>query len=311
MFKYREKTLQIIGVLGSLSGSVVFFANPSFPTPDKIIIFCLFFMMIFKQALFVVKRLLPFIVILLVYDSFRGIADELNSHVNYTFMITADQYVFGNLPTATLQQWLWNGHVGWIDFMFYMPYMLHFVLPVGMAIVVWETRRNYYWNYVTAFSFVAFAAFFTYLLFPAAPPWLAAQHGYIENITRISSEVWRALGITDFPSLYNHISPNPVAAVPSLHAAWSVLLYIFVYKLYGWRFGLLALMYPILIIVGTVYEGEHYAFDASAGIVYALGAYLCAPYIVRFIENKFRPLMLRHYYAKGHARKQMSLKKRQ
>lgn len=309
VWKYREKFGQLIGLGGSVIVGGIFINSPSFPTPDKIIVFVFFFMMIFKQAFFVLKRLLPFVAILLVYDSFRGVADELNSQVNYTFMIGADQFLFGELPTLSLQQWLWHGHVQWIDFVVYIPYMLHFVLPVSMAIVLWETRRKYYWDYVTAFSVVSFAAFFTYLLFPAAPPWLAAELGYIESIQRISSDVWFSLGITDFPSVYNHISPNPVAAVPSLHAAWAVLLFIYVFRLYGRRWGLLALLYPLLIIFGTIYQGEHYAFDAFAGVFYALAAYFCAPYIVRFINRRIAPLLHRHHLAKAHAKRQMGLKK--
>ena len=306
----RERVGQVIGAAGTAAGLLIFIANPSFPTPDKLAIFLFFFMMIFKQAFFVLKRLLPFVAILLVYDSFRGIADNLNTHVNYTFMIGADRFLFGDLPTATLQNWLWDGRVQWFDIALYLPYMLHFVLPVGMAIVIWENRREHYWNYVTAFSIVSFAAFFTFLLFPAPPPWLAVENGYIEDIRRISSDVWFSLGISDFPSVYNQISPNPVAAMPSLHAAWAILLYIFVLKLYGRRWGLLALSYPLVISFVVVYQGEHYVIDALAGIIYALGAYFSAPYLVRFVERKIAPLLHRHHYAKAHAKKLMSSKQK-
>lgn len=305
----RERFGQIIGLAGTATSASLFIANPSFPTPDKLIIFLLFFMMIFKQAFFVLKRLLPFVAILLVYDSFRGVADNLNTHVNYTFMIAADRFLFGDLPTSVLQDWLWHGSVQWFDISLYLTYMLHFVLPVVMAIVIWENRRRHYWDYVTAFSFVSFAAFFTFLIFPAAPPWLAVEHGYIDGIRRISSDVWFSLGISDFPSVYNQISPNPVAAMPSLHATWAVLLFIFVIKLYGRRWGLLALFYPLIIIFMVVYQGEHYFIDALAGIVYALAGYFCAPYIVRFIERKIRPLIRRHRYAKVVAKKHMAARR--
>lgn len=308
MNKRREKIAQFIGLLGTIIYILVFAKNPSFLTPDKIIVFVFFFMMIFKQAFFVLKRLLPFIAILLVYDSFRGFADELNTHVNYTLPAAVDRFFFGELPTAALQNWLWHGSTQWYDFAVYLPYMLHFVLPVAMAIVIWETRRRHYWDYVMAFSVVSFAAFFTFLLFPAAPPWLSSDLSYIEQIERISSHVWYALGISDFPSVYNHISPNPVAAVPSLHTAWAVLFFVYVYRLYGRRWGAIALIYPLLIMFGTIYQAEHYAFDVAAGIVYALAAYISAPYIVKFCAGRIRPLLHRHHHAKAHAKKQMRQK---
>lgn len=226
------------------------------------------------------KRLLPFVILILVYESFRSVAHQLNSHVNYTLAPHIDRLLFGKLPADYLQQWLWRGHTSWYDVVFYIPYMLFFVIPLGLALLVWKTRDKYYWAVVTTYLLVFFAAFITFLAFPAAPPWLAAQNHYIEPIVRVSSSVWFSLGIHNFPSLYNHIAPNPVAAVPSLHAACATLFSLFVFKLYGRRWGLLSLIYPVLIYVGVVYEGEHYAFDVITGILYAVVFYLFTPLLM-------------------------------
>lgn len=279
----------------------VFIREPSFPTPDKIIVFVFFACMIFRQAMFVLKRLLPFILILLTYDSFRGIADQLNTNVNYSFPPAADRWLLGELPTVTLQDWLWHGQVRWYDFVLYMPYLLHFVLPIGLAILIWHTKQSYYWRYVMTFSIVSFAAFFTFLLFPAAPPWLAADTGQIEPITRISSHVWQALGLTDFPSVYDHISPNPVAAVPSLHAAWAILVAIFVSRYYGRRWGALSALYPLVIFLGTVYQGEHYFIDVVLGVVYAVAAYLASPYLIGLLRKPALHIWSRHNQGKQRA----------
>lgn len=245
--------------------------------------------MAYGQAKELLKRFLPFVVLLLTYESFRGLVPKLNSHVNYTFMPWADKLIFfGHLPTAALQHLLWHGSVQWYDFVFYGAYTLHFVLPFALAAVVWKLRDSEYWNYVTTFVTVSFMGFLTFLLFPAAPPWMANDKGLIEPITRVSSAVWNAFGIHDFPSVYNKISPNPVAAVPSLHAAYSMLFVLFIlhfFKDYKWKY--LAWIYPLLIWVGTVYQGEHYAIDAIIGIAYALFAYWAAPFIVRWIRGKW------------------------
>lgn len=291
----KKQTLgKIVGIIGTTVSLTVFFLEPSFPTPDKIIIFLFFFFMIFNQATFVLKRLLPFIVILLVYDSFRGLADQLNTNVNYTFPPAADRWLFGDLPTTTLQGWLWHGDVRWYDFMLYLPYLLHFVLPIGLAIAVWKLKQSYYWRYVTTFTLVSFAAFFTFLLFPAAPPWLAAENGQIEPITRISSHVWHDLGLRDFPSVYDHISPNPVAAVPSLHAAWAALVAIFVYRYFGRKWGALSMLYPLIIFFGTIYQGEHYFIDVVLGVVYAVVAYLISPSVIKLFKKPTLYLWARH-----------------
>jgi len=265
--------------------TTLFIMSPSFPTPDKLLIFSIFLFMIFHQTIDLVKHLLPFTAVILVYESFRGVADNLNSQVNYTLAPNIDKFLFGDLPTNYLQNWLWSGHTQWYDIILYIPYLLFFIMPFALAILIWKTREHYYWRAVIMYSLVFFAAFLTFLLFPAAPPWLAAQDQVIEPITRISSYVWSALGIHDFPSVYNAISPNTVAAIPSLHAAASTLFAILIFKLYGRRWGALASVYPLLIYLGTVYEGEHYVFDLIVGAAYAVSAYLITPRLMEWSKS--------------------------
>ncbi len=277
---------RLLGAAGTLVCIIVFARAPSFPTPDKILVFATFAAMMFGQARELLKRFLPFVLLLLTYESFRGFADKLNGHVNYMFMVDADKLLFfGRLPTALLQEVLWHGSVKWYDFVFYGAYTLHFVLPFALATLYWKLRDNEYWRLVTAYLLVSYAGFLTFLLFPAAPPWLAHDKGLIEPITRVSSAVWAAFGIHDFPTVYNKISPNPVAAMPSLHAAYSMLFVLFVLRLFKSKWKYLAWIYPLLIWVGTIYQGEHYAIDAIVGIIYALVAYWAAPHVLKPIRK--------------------------
>jgi len=279
-------SLRIVGMLGALFCIALYLREPSFPTPDKLLVFLTFVFMAFGQGWQFFRRLAPFVALLLVYESFRGLVPRLNDNVNFAFMIDADRLLgFGSLPTTALQGWLWHGHVQWYDFALYLVYMLHFVLPLALALVVWKLREREYWRYITTFLTVSFAGFLTFLAFPAAPPWMASDQAYIQPITRVSSQVWAALGVHDFPSLYNRISPNPVAAMPSLHAAYSTLFALFVFKLFGKKWGLLASLYPVMIYFGTVYQGEHYLIDEIAGGLYAAGAFVAAPYILRAIQG--------------------------
>ncbi len=281
MTKIKLKPFQVVGLLGTVACLAIFIALPSFPTPDKLVIFLTFVFMVFNQAIRMLKRLLPFVALLLVYASFRSFADEINSHINYTFAPHIDKLLFGNLPTLYLQNWLWRGHVQWYDFVLYIPYLLFFILPLGLALLVWKTRDSHYWRVVTTYLVLFFSGFLTFLFFPAAPPWLASDNHYVQHITRISSDVWFSLGIRDFPSLYSHIAPNSVAAIPSLHAGCATLLSIFIFKLYGKKWGSLSLIYPTSIYLGVIYEGEHYAFDVILGILYGIAAYALTPYLMK------------------------------
>lgn len=280
---------RIIGGIGTLIYVAIFIRTPSFPTPDKLLIFLVLAGMALGQAREVLKRFVPFVVLLLAYESFRGLVPGLNGRVNFMFMPAADEFMFfGHLPTAVLQSWWWHGQVMWYDFVFYGAYTLHFVLPFALAVLVWKTREKQYWHVITAFVLVSFMGFLTFLAFPAAPPWMASNLGLIEPVTRVSSAVWAAFGIHDFPSVYNKISPNPVAAVPSLHTAYSMLFALYLTRLYKNRWRWLAWIYPTLIWVGTTYMAEHYVIDIVIGIGYALIAYWAAPYISSAIQRTIK-----------------------
>jgi hypothetical protein len=254
--------------------ATIFAFKRNFWTPDTLFIVLLALAVVFGKARPFLVRFVPFIGLLLVYDSFRGIADDLNKSVHFTEMIHFDRIVFGGtLPTEWLQRLWWHGHVNWYDFYFYFLYTMHFLAPVLVALLIWWKRDKLYWSYMWGFIFLSFAGFLTYVIFPAAPPWMASELGYIGPIHRISSDIWSAMGITNFSEVYSKLSPNEVAAVPSLHAAYPTLLVLFVAKAFTWRRAWWLWLYPISMWIGVVYLGEHYVFDVVLGIAYAVGAY--------------------------------------
>ena len=226
------------------------------------------------------RHVAPFGAVFLAYESFRLLSGHLIGRVNYGLAPAFDRQLFGSLPTRYLQDRLWNGTVRWYDVLLYFPYVFFFVAPVGMAILVWRTRTAEYWTTVTSFVVTFFSAFLTFLIFPTAPPWLASQNKHIEPLTRIPGEIWARAGLHDFPGFYSRVSPNAVAAVPSLHAAISTLTSLVIFKLYGRRWGALSLIYPLAIYFSVVYEAEHYVLDVLVGVVYAFVAYLTAPYVL-------------------------------
>lgn len=294
----------MIGGFGAVIFIAIFIYRPSFPTPDKILVLFTLIAMAFGQVRELLKRFVPFVVLLFVYDSFRGLVPYLNNNVDYVLLPAADRLMFfGQLPTVILQDLLWYGQVKWYDFLFYGAYTLHFVLPFILAVLVWKKRVSQYWRLITAYIVLSFAGFFTFLVFPASPPWLASEMGLIEPITRISSEVWRAFGIQDFPSLYNKISPNPVAAMPSLHSAYAMLFALAITALFkNNKYSQLAWIYPVLIWIGTIYQGEHYAIDAVAGVLYAWLSWIAAPRVLLFLQNIYKRVKGLFVYKQKHAK---------
>lgn len=226
----------------------------------------------------------PFGLILLVYSAFRGIVPILYRHVHYMIMPRSDTIMFGQLPTVTLQKWLWHGYVAWYDYIFYIVYNLHYVLPLFLAILIFKLRREEYLRFASTYLLASFSCFAVFVLYPTAPPWLAAQNGYIAPVPRIFSSIYSSLGISDFSALYNHYAPNPIAAFPSMHTTYGILFSLFIFRLFGKKWGMISLIYPVLLIFGVVYMGEHYVLDVLGGAMVAFGSYMVVPTFLRYLQ---------------------------
>ncbi len=277
-----RKTLAIVYVSLLL---ILFIYIRTFWTPDILFGILFVFFLIIGQAKRFIVYFLPFILLLLSYEQLRSFASQINKHVHFLEMVRFDKWVFhGILPTVWLQQHLYFGHVAWYDFYFYFLYMLHFVTPICLALLIWKYKTKDYWLYIVALLLLSYSAFITYLLFPAAPPWMASNMHLITPIHHISSDVWAAFGVKNFSAYYNELSPNTVAAVPSLHAAYPLLFSLFIRKLWGNKWFCLSLIYPISIWVGVIYLGEHYFMDVALGIIYAVVSFMLSKYVLRFLS---------------------------
>ena len=123
---------------------------------------------------------------------------------------------------------------------------------------------------------LALAGFATYALYPAVPPWLAAQHGNVGESNRLIGIVWHHVPIAHYGSLFEkgQTYANNVAAMPSLHAAYALLVTLFLWRLVPrWARFALAL-YPPAMAFALVYSGEHYLVDCLVGWVYATTSFV-------------------------------------
>jgi hypothetical protein len=74
------------------------------------------------------------------------------------------------------------------------------------------------------------------------------------------------------PSVAATFDLNPIAAMPSLHAAFPALLTMLCFRHFG-RWGWLMLGYFMAVVFGIVYMAEHYIVDVLAGIGLAVVGY--------------------------------------
>jgi hypothetical protein len=226
----------------------------------------------------VVFEWLPLALVLAVYDLLRGHADGLLFSAWYRPQLEADSFlVAGTVPTVWLQDHLWDGaHVRWYDYASWTVYVSYFLATYLVAGFLWFFARDRFRRYVACVALLAGMAFATFALFPAAPPWLASRHGELEPTERLIGPISAHIPFISlsFENLFQRgwEYANPVAAVPSLHAAYTLLIVLFLWPFARWARPLLAL-YPPAMAFALVYTAEHYLIDVLLGWAYTLLAF--------------------------------------
>jgi membrane-associated phospholipid phosphatase len=249
----------------------------TWPGPDVVGCSLLLFALVAARGLRFLRDWTPFILLLLCYEALTGLVNGLVKHVNETLPIRIDRWLFGNhVPTTWLQAHLWDGrHVHWYDQVAVFLYQLHFIVPLVIAFLFWMFSRGHYWRFVRAYVLMTFAALVTYLVLPVAPPWWAGQDGKIPPVNRILWQVHWGPTANPIVLVSRYFKPNPVAAMPSMHAAFPLLLFLVLWSLWP-RWGLISVAYPLAMALSVVYLGEHYVADVLGGWFYALVAFwLC------------------------------------
>ncbi|TFV53108.1 phosphatase PAP2 family protein [Blastococcus sp. TF02A_35] len=225
---------------------------------------------------------LPLVAVLLAYDASRGLADGLGMPVHVAELADADRWLGGGvLPTVWLQEHLeadaWRALAT-------LVYSSHFVVTPLVLGVLWVRNRERWARCARLVVALSLAGLLTYVLYPAAPPWLAARDGVIEPVERISSSGWAVLGLPKAGVLLDHGQGqvNLVAAMPSLHTAFAVLMCAVLLPLARRRWQRVALVaYAVLMPVVLVWGGEHYVVDTLLGAAYAVGVFLAMPALER------------------------------
>jgi hypothetical protein len=146
---------------------------------------------------------------------------------------------------------------------------LHFAGTAGVLIWV-HSRRPHAFPFLRTTLIVSTGlALAGYVLYPAAPPRLA-NLGFADTV---STHTGLNLSSDLLGSLY-----NPIAAVPSLHFGYSLIVGVAVAQLASRRsLRVVGAAYPALMLLIIVATGNHFLFDAFAGgVVVAAGWFVAA-----------------------------------
>ena len=192
----------------------------------------------------------------------------------------------GRVPSVVLQGWLWSGSERWYDSVLMEVTRIHAIAPATFGFILWLRRRALFYRFAASMLTLSYVAALTFWLFPTAPPWAAARDDLI-SVTKIGGpHVATSSAAQGGGSFYHLIHGNPYAAIPSLHAGYAFLIFLFattlVWRSRGrWWIIVPAALYACFQSFAAVYTGNHYVVDVLIGFAYAAAALLAVRWFWR------------------------------
>jgi membrane-associated phospholipid phosphatase len=265
-------------------------------SPDYILLLLVPVALLSGRFLGFLRDWIPFIAIFLGYEGMRSIAPNTGIAPHVFDIANIERTIFGgHIPSAVLQATFTGGIGRFLAYFATVVYFCHFVVPFGIGIALWLVNRTQFLRYATALMGMSFLAFFIFLLLPTAPPWYAENAGAISGVTKLLDGT-----LPSYISPYYHLlNSNPVAAFPSLHAAYPFLSFLALRAVYP-RGAWIVFGWTLLVCFSIVYLGEHWAIDAFGGILFASGCWiammrLVVPHVRLLREPSPKPARARTY----------------
>jgi membrane-associated phospholipid phosphatase len=209
------------------------------------------------------------------YKSPHDDPDAQQRRVHLDYPAVGDRALgFGELPTVRLQRLLartgadgpeWQA----LDRVLVWAHWSWFAVPHGsLAYILVRHPARFPRSAVMTYAVFNLGAT-VYWLAPTAPPWYAAsvsEEGAegVEPVRRMMVEYGEYFWRDGWGSLYSVLGGNPLAAMPSLHFATSVMA-AFLLAEVGPVAGAVGAGYATVLGFALVYLGEHYVVDLVAG----------------------------------------------
>jgi membrane-associated phospholipid phosphatase len=196
-------------------------------------------------------------------------------HIDYP--IDIDRVLgLGELPTLRLQRALArvdadSGAPRWraLDRVLVWAHWAWFMVPHGSLLYILVRRRERFPRAAVMTYAVFDIGASVYWLAPTAPPWYAASvaghddHA-AEHARRMMVEYGEHFWGDGWGPLYSVLGGNPLAAMPSLHFATTLMAALLLAEA-GPLTGALGASYAAVLGFALVYLGEHYVVDLLAG----------------------------------------------
>jgi len=222
------------------------------------------------------RAFFPFIVTGAIYDSLRYyLADGTAGRIHVAGPYLLDRAWFG-IGGRTLNEVFAVHHWPIADLIAGFAYLLYVGEFLALAMIEFFAGRVAHAAlFARCFFAVNVLGFVTYFVYPAAPPWYVAAHGFgPAQMTAAPSEAAAhrfdaLLGTQVFQNAYGH-SVEVFGAIPSLHVAYPLMAAILAFSLRELRWARWpAALYVPVICFSAVYLQHHYIIDVLIGLAYA------------------------------------------
>ncbi|MEY2401082.1 MAG: hypothetical protein QOJ08_1193 [Ilumatobacteraceae bacterium] len=208
------------------------------------------------------------------YETTRGAADGKLFGIKFPLQVQAprniDRVLFlGNDPNTVLQEHFWKSTVHWWDKVASLTYFTHFIfVPIVMG-ALWATSHRQWARFMKRFATVLGVACLMFIVMPTAPPWMAAKNYHLlPPLTRSAGRGFTAMGLRAAAVSWKNALDwgNAVAAMPSLHASFALIVPAFFLPWIKPRWlKVVVFALPVLMLTSLVYLAEHWVIDGLVG----------------------------------------------
>jgi hypothetical protein len=215
--------------------------------------------------------------------------DTLARRVRVRYPVLVDRAIgLGELPGVRLQRALSRpGVTTRLEAVLVWAHWLWFLVPHGTMAYLLVFHRERFPRGAAMMYAVYDLGVIAYWVVPTAPPWYAARNGAITGdpaLRRLMVEHGEVFWRERWEPLYSFLGGNPLAAMPSLHFATSLMAALLLADT-GPVEGAVGWAYAITLGFALVHLGEHYVVDLLAGAGLTLA--------VRRAERRAGPLVAR------------------
>ena len=231
--------------------------------------------------------MLPFLLFGIVYDLTHITQPYFRYlHIHIAEPYAFDQTLFGIREGGVLltpNEYFQRHHWPVVDFFTGISYIVFVYWAIGFAAYLAIFRRDEEGRRLLArfgwtFLLMNIVGFATYYVYPAAPPWYVADHGFGPPDFSVQSSAagaarWDTLtGIPYFAAFYGR-SADVFGAIPSLHVSYPLLTFLFGLELRKRWLGAASFALFALVSFAAIYLNHHYVLDVLLGVLYTAVAW--------------------------------------